>query len=168
MRTFCFQRYSASYPCHTFINICEMYANENVLKSVGYDIKGVLIKGWSKNKKVGVLTPQHTVNLNSKLVTAHSVTQGTMDSVLRFFSLGQFYKISLNFGSSYTKIIAFKAENGVNQLGKASFLLNFHKICWVNFLKCWANFVMYSLRDRSQTLVRGDLMQKKKIIMKIF
>ena len=78
---------------------------------------------------------------------------------LSFLSLGQFYKISQNWGSSChgackrqalcscTKMIASGLKIG--SINKKDHL--FHKICWANFLKCWANLATYS--PRANTVV---------------
>ena len=40
-------------------------------------------------------------------------------------------------------------KNGLNYQEKASFFTHSYKVCWVNFSKCWANFVTYSLNGNT-------------------
>ena len=71
---------------------------------------------------------------------------------LRHLSLGRFYKIPKDWGSSWAKLTASRLKIGSIKYKKPFFFplyTHFHKICWINFKKCWANFRAYGRRGNT-------------------
>ena len=76
---------------------------------------------------------------------------------LRFWSWGQFYKISQTGGSCCTKMIALQGWKLAQSTRKSITFTHFHKICGTNFLKCWANFATCSFTENTGCMLQDPI-----------